>query len=720
MVQSPLFGQHFLSTQISQKRTAVQLEKYSLFTPTTVRTTADSSFIGKAIIAKMSVNEAELKRLETQQKSFLQISVPIAGNKMMELELVPYTVFAPSFKIRNAAGQPLPWDADGRFFHGIIKGDEHSVASVSIINGEISGVISSRKGNFNLVKEATSSNYLFFHEQDLKKQPTLNCFTQEVPLSAMERELLKSSDVITNIACGSVEIYIEADHQLYLDQGSSMTNTINYVTALFSKVATLYTNENLSIVISEIKIWNTVDPYAGGTSSLQVLNEFQAQLGSAFNGRVALLLSGRGIGGGIAFQNVLCSKEFAFAVAGNLESVVPDLPIYSWSVMVVAHELGHSFGSPHTHNCSWPGGAIDNCVTPEGNCAPGPVPENGGTIMSYCNYTSYGINLANGFGLLPGNLMRSRAQHCLGSTLSPSQLATQEIYDTQALVTWLHANGNYTVQYRALPSGSWVTAAVTKTKHAYITSLTPNTAYEWRVNADCSEFTGSTFTTNSIPAPPPYCSTHHVNGCENRLSIANIRVDTTIINHTLDCTAGGYELFPSPALKVMKGQTYSFSVNLESYLNRAKISIYIDLNNDHVFQSNENVYTSSSPVTQAITDSIRIPAGPLTVTGRTRMRFVLNFDELSTAACGEIGAGETEDYYITISTPCEEPLVLVSPTNDYVGGSIVKQSNTTITAFNKVGAAAEVTYRAGASVMLGNGFQTSAGAVFKAEISGCN
>jgi hypothetical protein len=75
--------------------------------------------------------------------------------------------------------------------------------------------------------------------------------------------------------------------------------------------------------------------------------------------------------------------------------------------MVITHELGHNMGSPHTQSCSWPGGAIDNCYTTEGGCALGPAPTNGGTIMSYCHLTGYGINLANGFGPLPGQKIRN-------------------------------------------------------------------------------------------------------------------------------------------------------------------------------------------------------------------------------------------------------------------------------------------------------------------------
>ena len=70
--------------------------------------------------------------------------------------------------------------------------------------------------------------------------------------------------------------------------------------------------------------------------------------------------------------------------------------------------MGHNLGSPHTQSCSWVGGALDNCYTTEGGCAPGPAPTNGGTIMSYCHLTSYGINFNNGFGTQPGNLIRSK------------------------------------------------------------------------------------------------------------------------------------------------------------------------------------------------------------------------------------------------------------------------------------------------------------------------
>ena len=47
-------------------------------------------------------------------------------------------------------------------------------------------------------------------------------------------------------------------------------------------------------------------------------------------------------------------------------------PSNIWDVMVLTHELGHNFGSPHTHCYSPP---IDRCYNAEPGCYGGPVVE---------------------------------------------------------------------------------------------------------------------------------------------------------------------------------------------------------------------------------------------------------------------------------------------------------------------------------------------------------
>jgi hypothetical protein len=55
----------------------------------------------------------------------------------------------------------------------------------------------------------------------------------------------------------------------------------------------------------------------------------------------------------------------------------------NWDIFVVAHEMGHNFGAPHTHSM-YP--RIDNCAG--GDCSVTP----NGTIMSYCHQCSGGMS----------------------------------------------------------------------------------------------------------------------------------------------------------------------------------------------------------------------------------------------------------------------------------------------------------------------------------------
>ncbi|MBK9508902.1 MAG: hypothetical protein IPO04_05200 [Cytophagaceae bacterium] len=76
-----------------------------------------------------------------------------------------------------------------------------------------------------------------------------------------------------------------------------------------------------------------------------------------------------------------CSKNYAKGLSTSLSSTVNNIPTFSWNVEVMTHEIGHNFGLPHTHNCSWsdgvnPPNAIDNCGPTAGytedGCTSGP------------------------------------------------------------------------------------------------------------------------------------------------------------------------------------------------------------------------------------------------------------------------------------------------------------------------------------------------------------
>ena len=57
--------------------------------------------------------------------------------------------------------------------------------------------------------------------------------------------------------------------------------------------------------------------------------------------------------------------------ASHIQGNYYGYPTYSYDLMLVAHETGHTLGEPHTHACQWmmgnggTCGAIDDCTTVE-------------------------------------------------------------------------------------------------------------------------------------------------------------------------------------------------------------------------------------------------------------------------------------------------------------------------------------------------------------------
>ena len=374
-----------------------------------------NAFVKKAKV--FSLNPSFTRQLVQQKQAHIETSIVFDG-KTYVLQLTQYHPFSHGFFVMDENGRRVDYSMDHAVrYKGKIKGDPQSLVALNVYNNSVNAIIADKEGNIN-IGEMDNGDMIMYRESDLLQRNAFDCEaipvpgTESNPLPALfQNELL--GDVVNVEA---VDIYFEADYSCYTGKGSNITNTINWVLDLASNCSILFENDSVNVKLSALKVWTVSDPYAATSNTSQALSAFSSAMVNGFPGDLAHLLSRRGLGGGRAYLNALCyNSSYKTGVSGNLGNSIVPLPSYSWNSMVITHELGHNIASNHTQWCGWPGGAIDNCYTTEGGCAQGPAPTNGGTIMSYCHLTSYGINLANGFGPLPGAAIRNavRNNNCI-------------------------------------------------------------------------------------------------------------------------------------------------------------------------------------------------------------------------------------------------------------------------------------------------------------------
>ncbi len=368
------------------------------------------------------INTLNIQSLRTSNETAIQMRLPITPNEEVELELVQVEVFAPDFKIRTSDGLET-YDQKGVHYRGIIKGDNTSLASISVFEDEVMGFFSNNDGNYIIGKlqAPSTSEHIVYLESDLLVQPNSECAMPDdgIPYKKVDLEPLPDD----RDAGDCVTVFIEVDNDIYNNKGSG---TQAYVEGFFAQSATLYANESINVAISDVLIWTTNSPYTQ-TSSTGLLSQFQARYSnsSPVPGNIGHLISYDGSGGVAAGFSGVCNptndQNMCFS---GIQSSYSTVPTYSWTVQVFTHEMGHLFGSRHTHACVWNGNntAIDGCAgQTEGSCSLPGSPSGGGTIMSYCHFTT-GISFNNGFGSQPGNVIRNRVAgaSCLAATCGGS------------------------------------------------------------------------------------------------------------------------------------------------------------------------------------------------------------------------------------------------------------------------------------------------------------
>ncbi|WP_020538160.1 M12 family metallo-peptidase, partial [Lewinella cohaerens] len=365
------------------------------------------------------IDDEALAVLIRDMPSAMTLSIPINFRESMELELVAVDIFSSDFTVMQRSDNSVVDVNTGLHYRGIIKGDNNSIAAISIYKDEVKGLISSDEGNLvigKLQNRTSDQKHIIYDDANVLSDLGIECGTEYD--GGVYRDEQLEFDESTRDVGDCVRFYVEVDKDIHDEKGGTAGAT-NYVTGLMNQVSTLYANEQIATVVSQIVVWDVASPFVANTS-VTMLNSFAANTNN-INGDLGILLSYRTSGGVANYYAGLCNANvdlsLCFAAINNTYSAVPT---YSWSVGVITHEFGHLFGSYHTHACVWNGNntAIDGCYTVEGSCGSPGNPAGGGSIMSYCHLAGGpGISFNVGFGPQPGNVIRNSVANanCLSS-----------------------------------------------------------------------------------------------------------------------------------------------------------------------------------------------------------------------------------------------------------------------------------------------------------------
>ena len=454
---------NFLYQEI--QRTKSSGEKFEPVSALTLanKSASQSQKIQEHFINPQEVHFLHYSTLVTKQlNASMTFHIPL-GSKNLQLELKEFVM---EYRVTTSSGETLPQNRNIRHYHGIVKGDPNSVVAITFGEDEIIGLVATDEGNFNLAFDKQSGEHIFYNDKNLKQKKGFICATQtDDGFEGYDPEILFQNSRLFSLSDRTVRFYCETTFDIFLTRGN-VAAVETFISGLYNQVAVLYRNESITVALSQIHVWDTLDPYANipivNNSLLNLSNYlvlFQI-IRTSFNGDLGQLVTFRNLGvtilGGVAAGiNGLCndtiSKKLSVAQIADVNNF-PNVPTYSESVSVTTHELGHLFGSQHTHACVWNGNntAIDGCEKPEGNCPKPAIPANGGTIMSYCDLPGGpGIDFNLGFGAQPGNVIRYSVikATCLPTFSAPyylchSGVARIENLPAGATIAWSSVNGN--------------------------------------------------------------------------------------------------------------------------------------------------------------------------------------------------------------------------------------------------------------------------------------
>ncbi|HMT92091.1 FG-GAP-like repeat-containing protein [uncultured Thiothrix sp.] len=393
----------------------------------------------------LNFNQANLASALYQAEQAQLLASPLDPSKTANLQLTRFHAFTSDTKItvKSKTGTQSLALPQTHYFYGAITDQANSSAFMAVdADGKTRSIVQ-LDGQIYVSEHSKAQTKEFkaralAPEQDFK-QKDFSCGVDgtnkfKPPLPAGVKAKLSSPHraELGNGISYSADLIIETDYEFYT-LFNSASAAAQYVVDLIAYVSSIYEAEiKTSLRLKEIVLYTSpADPWdaLSTDSALYELQAYYLTKRASVPRTTVHLLSGKDtMNGGIAFIASVCTApayagasqgSYDYGVSGGMSgSFTPNSPLIVWDAYVVAHELGHNFGSSHTHaydvdhgynlpvDCCYAtaGGACQNYQPATnlpglGSLTGGSTATHPGTIMSYCHLVSGGSqNLSMSFG----------------------------------------------------------------------------------------------------------------------------------------------------------------------------------------------------------------------------------------------------------------------------------------------------------------------------------
>lgn len=391
-------------------------------------------------------------------------------------------------------------------YKGTINGDPETMVSLHYTKGDLTGFIQMADGQklnvgpeYSTLSTPQAVPHMVVPESMLLKGSQFTCGSEFLPSDPatdgrhMLESAIKNGEQTQAEYLRELKLALEVNQDLWQkmhDQGKTDEQIMAYFIKVVACLSQAYEQEvDATFYVTYIQMYTNEfeTPYSkNGLDPGGLLAEFSLNWSNNYNDvdrHLAHLFTmqiqqGGVFIGGIAYGGQsgsrLCNKGdqggYGVSTMYGDQAPMPGDPTranaFTWDIFVIAHEMGHNVGAPHTHNCYW-NPPVDTCQVQSDNtdaCFKDGKKARPGTIMSYCHLVN-GSTTPLTFGTKVAAKMK---QWVAGSCAQEPVKATVRItaprgsqsftVNSDVEVEWASARVSaLTMQYSTDNGGAWTT-----------------------------------------------------------------------------------------------------------------------------------------------------------------------------------------------------------------------------------------------------------------------